>query len=147
MLRIFSALKNPTASAGCEPANLGTKGQHATSRPLKPLRSCISRSIPNIYHLPLLPLQMKSKGMYFAPWHLLITTYKNQNLTTQNDNNEQLHYKSTEFSFQNERHHQCNTGPVSFRGLLLSPLLRPSSHIIRDCTYVQLCHKLILQNI
>jgi hypothetical protein len=25
--------KNPTASAGCEPANLGTKGQHATSRP------------------------------------------------------------------------------------------------------------------
>jgi len=29
--------KNPTASAGCEPANLGTKGQHATSRPPKPL--------------------------------------------------------------------------------------------------------------
>ena len=28
--------KNPTASAGCEPANLGTKGQHATSRPPKP---------------------------------------------------------------------------------------------------------------
>ena len=28
----FSALKNPTASAGFEPANLGTKGQHATSR-------------------------------------------------------------------------------------------------------------------
>ena len=33
----FFALKNPTASAGYEPANLGTKGQHATSRPLKPL--------------------------------------------------------------------------------------------------------------
>ena len=31
------ALKNPTASAGFEPANLGTKGQHATSRPPKPL--------------------------------------------------------------------------------------------------------------
>jgi hypothetical protein len=31
------ALKNPMASAGFEPANLGTKGQHATSRPLKPL--------------------------------------------------------------------------------------------------------------
>ena len=31
----FSALKNPTASAGFEPANLGTKGQHATSRPPK----------------------------------------------------------------------------------------------------------------
>ena len=33
VLRIFFALKNPTASAGFEPANLGTKGQHATSRP------------------------------------------------------------------------------------------------------------------
>jgi hypothetical protein len=36
VLRIFCR-KNPTASAGCEPANLGTRGQHATSRPLKPL--------------------------------------------------------------------------------------------------------------
>jgi hypothetical protein len=27
----FSALKNPTASAGFEPANLGTSGQHANS--------------------------------------------------------------------------------------------------------------------
>jgi len=35
VLRIFFALKNPTASAGFEPANLGTKGQHATSRPPK----------------------------------------------------------------------------------------------------------------
>ena len=33
----FFALKNPTASDGFEPANLGTKGQHATSRPPKPL--------------------------------------------------------------------------------------------------------------
>ena len=44
VLRIFFALKNPTASAGFEPANLVTKGQHATSRPPKPLtkefRSC-----------------------------------------------------------------------------------------------------------
>ena len=31
----FFALKNPTASVGCEPANLGTKGQHATSKPPK----------------------------------------------------------------------------------------------------------------
>ena len=37
VLSIFFALKNPTASAGFEPANLGTKGQHATSRPPKPL--------------------------------------------------------------------------------------------------------------
>ena len=29
--------KNPTASAGFEPANLGTKGQHAAPRPPKPL--------------------------------------------------------------------------------------------------------------
>jgi hypothetical protein len=34
---LFFALKNPTASAVFEPANLGTKGQHANSRPLKPL--------------------------------------------------------------------------------------------------------------
>ena len=33
----FFALKNPTALAGFEPANLGAKGQHATSRPPKPL--------------------------------------------------------------------------------------------------------------
>ena len=33
----FFALKNPTASAGFQPANLGTKGQHATPRPPKPL--------------------------------------------------------------------------------------------------------------
>jgi len=32
---------NPTASAGCEPANLCTKGQHATSRLPKPLCSYI----------------------------------------------------------------------------------------------------------
>jgi hypothetical protein len=30
VLGVFFALKNPTASAGYEPANLGTKGQHAT---------------------------------------------------------------------------------------------------------------------
>jgi hypothetical protein len=33
VLRIFS----PEKSAGLEPTNLGTKGQHATSRPPKPL--------------------------------------------------------------------------------------------------------------
>jgi hypothetical protein len=33
----FFVLKNPTASAGFEPANLGAKSQHATSRPTKPL--------------------------------------------------------------------------------------------------------------
>ena len=33
----YLPLKNLTASTGFEPANLGTKGQHATSRPPKPL--------------------------------------------------------------------------------------------------------------
>jgi len=33
----FFALKNLTASAGFERANLGTKGQHATPRPPKPI--------------------------------------------------------------------------------------------------------------
>ena len=32
----FFRPKNPTASAGFEPANLGTKGQHTTPRPPKP---------------------------------------------------------------------------------------------------------------
>ena len=42
VLRIFFALKNPTASTGFETANLGTKGQHATSRPPKPQNTFIS---------------------------------------------------------------------------------------------------------
>ena len=33
----FFRPKNPTASAGFEPANLGTKGQHSTPRPPKPI--------------------------------------------------------------------------------------------------------------
>jgi hypothetical protein len=33
----FFALKNPTASAGFEPADLGTKGQHTTCGPPKSL--------------------------------------------------------------------------------------------------------------
>jgi hypothetical protein len=37
----FFALRNPAASAGFEPANLGTKGQHATSRPPQPLAYAI----------------------------------------------------------------------------------------------------------
>jgi hypothetical protein len=45
VLRIFFALKNLTASAGFEPANLGTKGQHATPRTPKPLL-CIVSKIP-----------------------------------------------------------------------------------------------------
>ena len=43
----FFALKNPTALAGFEPANLGTKGQHATSRPPKPLSSNLTTDSNN----------------------------------------------------------------------------------------------------
>ena len=45
----FFALKDPTASAGFEPANLGTKGQHATSRPPKPLFDRFSKSRLQIF--------------------------------------------------------------------------------------------------
>jgi hypothetical protein len=38
----FFGRKNPTALAGFEPASLGTKGQHATSRPPKPLGICLT---------------------------------------------------------------------------------------------------------
>ena len=38
----FSALKNPTASAGFELANFGTRGQHATSRLPKPLQLAVT---------------------------------------------------------------------------------------------------------
>jgi len=41
----FFAIKNPTASAGFEPANLGTKGQHATSRPPKPISRSAGQEI------------------------------------------------------------------------------------------------------
>jgi hypothetical protein len=41
----FFRPKNPKSSAGFEPANLGTKGQHATSRPPKPLQWRLLNSI------------------------------------------------------------------------------------------------------
>ena len=41
----FLALKNPTASTGFEPANLGTKGQHATPRPPKKLKPIVNLTV------------------------------------------------------------------------------------------------------
>ena len=38
-------VKNPTASVGFEPANLGTKGQHATSTPPKPHGGNVNKMI------------------------------------------------------------------------------------------------------
>ena len=46
VLMIFFALKNPRASAGFEPANLGIKGQHAISRPPKPLETSVTTLYP-----------------------------------------------------------------------------------------------------
>ena len=43
----FFRPKNPTASAGFEPANLGTKGQHATARPPRPLLNSNVLKIPS----------------------------------------------------------------------------------------------------
>jgi len=53
LMIFFFALKNPTASAGFQPANLGTKGQHATSRPPKPLCSRLSKEVPQIIPFPI----------------------------------------------------------------------------------------------
>ena len=52
----FFALKNPTASVGFEPANLGTKGQHATSRPQRPIKPSGYYMYHLIYHSEILPL-------------------------------------------------------------------------------------------
>jgi hypothetical protein len=45
----FFAFKNPTDSVGFEPANLGTKGQQATSRPPKPLFSVLRTHVKTGY--------------------------------------------------------------------------------------------------
>ena len=37
VLRIFTSWKNPSTSARFEPVNLGSRGEHITSRPLRPL--------------------------------------------------------------------------------------------------------------
>jgi hypothetical protein len=50
VLRNFFALKNLTASARFEPANLGTKGQHATSRPPKPPDSYVTPILTRVRH-------------------------------------------------------------------------------------------------
>ena len=42
VLRTFFVLKNPTVSAVFEPANLGTKGQLATSTTPKLLKKCVT---------------------------------------------------------------------------------------------------------
>ena len=48
---ILFTLKNPKASVGFEPANLGTKGQHATSRPPKPLQTVLGTTFCALWGL------------------------------------------------------------------------------------------------
>jgi hypothetical protein len=54
----FFALKNPMASAGFELVNLGSKGQHATSRPPKPLYITLTVAVIFCVHIV---LNMRSK--------------------------------------------------------------------------------------
>jgi hypothetical protein len=72
VLRIFFRPKNPTASAGCEPANLGTKGQHATSRPPKPLRFVVDKvtfwQVSPPPPLPVFPCQCHSTIAPYSLW-------------------------------------------------------------------------------
>jgi len=56
----FFRPKNPTASAGCEPANLGTKGQHATSRPPKTLTCWLRIRKPSAIHTEVTSVLMEN---------------------------------------------------------------------------------------
>ena len=62
VLRIFFCPeKNPTVSVGFEPANLGTEGQHATSRPSKRLTTAL-----NHFHLQSPGLCNKCNAFFYA---------------------------------------------------------------------------------
>ena len=75
----FFALKNPTAPAGFEPANLATKSQHATSRPPKPLKFLAlvfhqrkatptrQNDIKSLHHRCANPGRLSSRRLRFAP--------------------------------------------------------------------------------
>ena len=71
VLRIFSPWKNPTASAGFEPSNFDTKGQHATSRPPKPLLPCHKKlCILNYWQCHWMKCQMVTEPVCFTvPWN------------------------------------------------------------------------------
>ena len=73
----FFAPKNPTASAGFESANFGTQGQHANSRPPKPLFTYISY-IHYLFPLSLLflfkncSLLILESLLLFVPFHIFL---------------------------------------------------------------------------
>jgi hypothetical protein len=52
----FFALKNPTSLAGFEPANLGTRGQHATPRPPKQPETTYNLNGDSSQGMPFFPL-------------------------------------------------------------------------------------------
>jgi hypothetical protein len=54
----FFRPKNPTASAGFETANSGTKGQHATSRPLKPLVKVATNTFVYIHGMEKIKIEL-----------------------------------------------------------------------------------------
>jgi hypothetical protein len=65
-------LKIKTASAGCEPVNLGTKGQHATSRPPKPLKQVLTALKCNYENIKILQyirfVNISSQLLYAFFW-------------------------------------------------------------------------------
>jgi len=85
----FFRPKNSTVSAGCEPANLGTKGQHATSRPPKLLcrsvqkhSDCVHRHLTVCYSVthcvfkypcPLRGLNITRTDVMVWPWRIVVT--------------------------------------------------------------------------
>ena len=74
VLRIFRS-ENPTASAGFEPANLGTKGQHATSRPPK-AKYASNLSVDQIAStLRASKSRYLRSGSNFSPYRISITNF------------------------------------------------------------------------
>ena len=67
----FFRPKNLTTSAGFEPANLGTKGQHATPRP--PKASYSGKSLPKFRDNPLVPASRVRKSKRENRWRSKLT--------------------------------------------------------------------------
>jgi hypothetical protein len=81
VLRIFFALKNPTASVGFEPANLSTKSQHATSRPPKPMVCISSNNDRHPVSKSFTPLHYTCR--HFTSFHLKFTFIRRYKLSSQ----------------------------------------------------------------
>ena len=60
----FFPLKNPTASVGFEPSNLGTKGHHATSRPWNSLRHITPDDYIYIWNISINRLELSAYFLY-----------------------------------------------------------------------------------